>query len=312
MNSFIIDNSVNTGKVIEVRYHDVDVLFENKMILARIKRDLNLVANHVLYPGDEVVITKEKEKYIITNVIRRKSTLTRIKKDGSKEYKDGVNKVIATNIDIAVIVASCYSPALHPGFIDRYLLLLENSNIPFIICLNKFDLKTLDDDKIIDVYKKLNIKLVETSTKDHIGIEELKKMIKGKNAIFVGNSGVGKSSLINSIMDSDEVRVSNIGSKTKRGRHTTTSSKYYIWDEFSSIIDTPGIRSLYLSNFKEKELQYYFKDFEPFINTCKYNDCLHVNEPINSCNIKRAVRDGKISESRYRSYVRILKTSKKD
>ena len=231
--------------------------------------------------------------------------LSRTKKDSTKPDDIGKSGVIATNIDVAVIVVSCKAPPLHPKFIDRYLMILQNSNIPAIICLNKCDLKTLEEEKILDIYRKLNIVVIETSTYKMLGIDELKKYLKGKQAIFVGNSGVGKSSLTNALLSDDSIKTGNVSDKSKRGRHTTTSSKYYLWDNNSSIIDTPGIRSLDVSNFKPIEIQQYFPEFKNS-NKCKYSDCLHFHEPINSCFIKQEVINGYININRYISYLRIM------
>lgn len=138
-----------------------------------------------------------------------------------------------------------------------------------------------------------------------LGIDELKKYLKGKQAIFVGNSGVGKSSLTNALLSDDSIKTGNVSDKSKRGRHTTTSSKYYLWDNNSSIIDTPGIRSLDVSNFNPIEIQQYFPEFKNS-NKCKYSDCLHFHEPINSCFIKQEVINGYININRYISYLRIM------
>lgn len=123
---------------------------------------------------------------------------------------------------------------------------------------------------------------------------------------MVGNSGVGKSSLTNAIMNDDEIKTGHISGKSKRGRHTTTSSKYYIWEGNSSIIDTPGIRSLDVSSFSPIEIQDYFPEFNNFKEKCKYRDCLHYNEPYDSCIVKQDVASGLININRYESYLRIM------
>lgn len=309
---FIIEKSSNYGIVLEVKYKTAYVLYNNEIISATLKKGINTICNKIIFPGDKVIIEKAKTSYTITNLLKRTSILSRVKKDGTRLNNLGTTKNIASNIDLAVIVASAKDPALHPKFIDRYLLLLENSNIPTIICLNKSDLKTEETEKILGVYRNLGLKVIETSTYTNQGITNLKEELRGKQAIFIGNSGVGKSSLTNALMDTETIKTSTISSKSKRGRHTTTSSKYYIWDEDSSIIDTPGIRSLDVSNLNPIEIQNYFKEFSNIKEKCKYKNCLHYQEPTTACTIKQAVENNTINKNRYQSYLRILKDTLND
>lgn len=309
---FIIEKSSNYGIVLEVKYETAYVLYNDEIIKTTLKKEINLVCNKIIFPGDKVILEKNNQSYVITNLLKRTSILSRVKKDSTRLNDIGTTKNIAANIDKAVIVASAKDPALHPKFIDRYLLLLENSNIPTIICLNKSDLKTEETTKILDIYRNLGIKVIETSTYTNQGITNLKEELRGKQAIFVGNSGVGKSSLTNALMDTETIKTSAISSKSKRGRHTTTSSKYYIWDEDSSIIDTPGIRSLDVSKLKSLEVQNYFKEFSNIKEKCKYKNCLHYQEPTAACTIKQAVENNTINKNRYQSYLRILKDTLND
>lgn len=309
---FIIEKSSNYGIVLEVKYKTAYVLYNNEIISATLKKGINTICNKIIFPGDKVIIEKTKTSYTITNLLKRTSILSRVKKDSARLNDLGTTKNIASNIDLAVIVASAKDPALHPKFIDRYLLLLENSNIPTIICLNKSDLKTEETEKILGVYRNLGLKVIETSTYTNQGITNLKEELRGKQAIFIGNSGVGKSSLTNALMDTETIKTSTISSKSKRGRHTTTSSKYYIWDEDSSIIDTPGIRSLDVSNLNPIEIQNYFKEFSNIKEKCKYKNCLHYQEPTSACTIKQAVENNTINKNRYQSYLRILKDTLND
>lgn len=300
LDDFIVYKHDKYAVVIGVSYNYADVLDDEKVIKARLRKDINYPCNKILFPGDKVVL----DDGIIKKLIKRSSLLSRVKKDGTRINDRGDVKNFAANVDIAVIVASAYEPPLHPKFIDRYLMVLENSNIPSIICINKCDLMTNKEKEIIDVYRSLDILVVKTSTYTGEGIDDLKKHLKGRQAIFVGNSGVGKSSLINKLMDFDEIKTGNVSLSSKRGRHTTTTSKYYVWDVNSSIIDTPGIRSLDVSSFKPEKIQNYFKEFDK--NMCKYKDCMHYKEPVRSCVIKQRVLKGLINKERYKSYLRIM------
>ena len=304
-NDFIVDYGCNPAIVIEVRYDDAYVFYNDEIVVAKLRKDINMVCNQVVFPGDKVVIQKNEENFVIQNLIKRKSLLSRVKKDRTRLDDVGLNKNIAANIELAVIVVAAKEPPLHPKFIDRYLMILKNNEIDAVICLNKCDLKT-DEDEILDVYREIGIPVIETSTLNNIGIEELKSKIDGKQAIFVGNSGVGKSSLINKIMDSEEIKTSHVSEKSKRGRHTTTTSKYYIWNDNSSIIDTPGIRSLDVSSFEAVEVQNFFPDIEKWNTGCKYRGCLHYNIPTDDCSVKQAVKSKLINYQRYESYLKIV------
>ncbi len=306
IDGFVVESQDKYGVVIEVRYDEAYILYDGEIILAKLRKDINLVCNQVVFPGDKVILDKNSDNYTIIHLVKRTSLLSRTKKDSTRLNDVGISKNIASNVDLAVIVVAAKEPPLHPKFIDRYLMILQNSNIPTIICLNKCDLKSFEDEEVLDIYRNLGITVVETSTYRNIGIEELKSFLKGKQAIFVGNSGVGKSSLTNAIMEDDEIKTSHVSDKSKRGRHTTTTSKYYVWSENSSIIDTPGIRSLDVSTFSPIEIQDYFPEFNDWKDKCRYNDCLHFNEPSDSCLVKQGVASGLISHDRYESYLRIM------
>lgn len=303
--NFIIDSKQDYAIVMEVKYNNAYVLYNGEVIVAKLRKDLNAICNKILFPGDKVILENKNNNYIIKNLIKRKSLLSRIKVDSTRQGSASV-KNIAANVDLAVIVVSAKEPPLHAKFIDRYLLILQSSNIDSVICLNKCEQKSKEEEEILEIYRKIGIKIIETSTYNNVGIEELQKILKGKQAIFVGNSGVGKSSLTNALMNLDSIKTGEVSQKSKRGCHTTTSSKYYVWSENSSIIDTPGIRSLDVSSFDIDEIKEYFYEFREYSGKCKYKDCLHFMEPIDTCAIKQAVEVGRINKNRYESYIRIV------
>ena len=150
VDNFIIDYCDNYGVVIEVRYDDAYILYKGEVTLAKLRKDINLVCNQVVFPGDKVDIVKVNDEYIINHLLKRTSILSRTKKDSTRLNDVGITKNIASNIDLAVIVVAAQEPPLHPKFIDRYLMILQNSNIPAIICLNKCDLKTVNDEEILN------------------------------------------------------------------------------------------------------------------------------------------------------------------
>ena len=311
---FIIKNTnESTGIVIETKYSEAIILFDNELIKAHLRKGINAPCNKIIFPGDVVTIKQNKlNEYYIENLIERKNLLSRIKKDSSKKDDIGIRNNIAANVDIAVIVVSAKEPPLHQKLIDRYLLILQENHIDCVICLNKADLKTNEEEKILDVYRKIKVPVIETSTINCTGIEELKSILRGKQAIFLGHSGVGKSSLTNLLIGIEKVKTSHTSKKSLKGRHTTTSSRYYIWDKNSSIIDTPGIRSLDVSNFNKNEIKEYFQEFKSLEGNCKYSNCLHYKEKIEDCIVKQALEKGIISKDRYYSYIRILEDIIKD
>lgn len=296
------DVDKSAGIVIETSYKNA-LVFYNNQIIEVFGMQKNIACNKIVFPGDYVRISSNKKN--IEGVFERTTILSRDHRDSTRRNGIITNKIIAVNIDVAVIVVSAYSPPLHSKFIDRYLMILQDCGIEPIICLNKCDLKTENDDKILDIYRKLGLKVVEVSALNNFGIDELKKCIINKRAIFVGHSGVGKSSLTNRLLDSYEIKTGLVGKKSLKGRHTTTTSKYYEWANNSSIIDTPGIRSLDVSNIKLNEIQNYFVEFKDYL-TCKYRTCDHVHIDIKNCGIKQAVENGNISPNRYDSYKRIV------
>lgn len=292
----------NHAIVIETNYNIATILDKDEIKEVKLSKNYKTTLNKIIYPGDKVTLTNNE----ITGIITRKNILSRDKYDSTKLNSTGTKKIIATNIDLAIIVVSANNPPLHPKFIDRYMILLNNSHIPFIICVNKSDLITKKEEDILNIYESLNIPLIKTSTYTKEGIEKLKEYLQDKQAIFVGHSGVGKSSLTNELMNDNTIKTGKLRDKNKRGCHTTTTSTYYKWNSSSSIIDTPGIRSLDISNYNIEDIKNYFQEFNQYSVLCKYKDCLHYDEPLTTCYIKQMVNDGRIIKERYESYYKII------
>lgn len=308
--SFIIPaekrEGIQYGTVLGLTRGRIKVLFENKYYDCTIDRGLPFELSEILAVGDHVTIKVDKDKYFVDHLIERKSVLSRLRRDSTRWGGDGVKneQIIAANVDAAVIVVAAKNPPLHPKFIDRYLILIQHGKITPIVCVNKADLGVENED-VLSAYRNAGIRVVETSVETGQGLDELKEAISNKVVVLVGNSGVGKSSLINSIAPQLSLRVGGVGSKTGKGKHTTTSSDMITWAEGSFIIDTPGIRSLGMANITKQDLQLYFSEISEFSNKCKFLDCTHDFEE--KCGVKDAVKNGLIDSQRYSSYLKILK-----
>lgn len=233
----------------------------------------------------------------------RTSTLSRFRGDSQRiSAAAQEEQVIAANVDTAVIVAAKDHPEFHPRFVDRYLVICEDGGIAPLVCINKSDLPG-DLHPSIEWYKSAGIPVVETSITEPRGIDELKDRIRGKLAVLVGNSGVGKSSLVNAILGTD-LATRAVSGKTGKGRHTTTASNLYNWAQNSYLVDTPGIRSLGVFHIDKASLQFGFPEFADHTEGCEYRDCSHSHEPV--CGVKKAVEEGSINKHRYESYLRML------
>ena len=215
------------------------------------------------------------------------------------------NKLIATNIDQLWLVVST-EPHYQFELIDRYLILAENSNLPINIIVNKIEL--LDDldqlSKDFSLYQNINYKVHFISIKNQLNLESLKDQLANKTNIFLGQSGVGKSSLINTLIPDLELRVNEISSKSKLGKHTTTNTTIYHIPSGGDLIDSPGIREFQLDDFDAKQILNGFREFKELIGKCRFRNCQHINEP--DCAVKVALDAGDIHPSRYENYLNLL------
>lgn len=241
----------------------------------------------------------------VGGIVRRKNLLARYHGDSNRFSLNARNlQPIAANLDAIVIVASAKDPAFQPGFIDRYMVLAEQSGIPPIICVNKSDLTQISDPILKWYQDELSVPVVHTSAVSRQGIDDLMSLIRGKTVVFVGKSGSGKSSLTNLLLGEEAIRTSAVSEKGGQGRHTTTSSKMHTWDADSHVIDTPGIRALEFFEIAPDEVRLYFPEFAAYAPQCKYRDCRH--HPETECAVKKAVEEGKIAKLRYHTYLRLL------
>lgn len=248
--------------------------------------------------GDAVrisVLDEENKKGSLDEILPRRNELIRPR---------------VSNVDQAVIVFAAKSPNMNLDLLDRFLLLAEEQELDIVIVINK-----IDKDKkeryleAAELYRKVGYPVICTSAEKGMGIAELRNALENKISVFAGPSGVGKSSLINAAFPGLELNTGEISEKIQRGKHTTRHAELIQISEKSYIVDSPGFTSLFLNHIPSERLQYYFREFEPFVHKCYYNGCIHINEP--DCAVKAEI-GGSIAQMRYDRYVTIYSERKEE
>lgn len=214
-----------------------------------------------------------------------------------------------SNIDLFIIVISTEAPDPNTEIIDKFLVTAELAGVDVLICINKEDLMTDSDNnleektkKLISIYEPL-YRIIMISAKTGKGLDQLKDYMKDRKSALIGPSGVGKSSIINAFELGLHLETGDISKKTKRGKHTTRHVEIFETDFGGYVYDTPGFTSFEIQKDEETGLEFLFPEFEPYINKCRFDNCKHIKEP--DCAIRKAVKEGKISESRYNSYIKL-------
>lgn len=262
------------------------------------------IKNEAISPvaGDIVIIEvqdEEKKAGVINSIYERKNYIKRPK---------------MANLSQIILVVSMKMPKPDLLLLDKQLVYAEYMNIKPIICLNKIDLENNERiDEIYNLYKSIGYKVIKTNAKSGIGIDELKECLENNITAFSGNSGVGKSTLINNLIGEQITEEGNISKKNKRGKNTTTQVNLYKINQNSYIADTPGFSTFDVFEIEKNELAKYFIEFKKYLDKCEYVDCSHIKEE--KCGIKNAVQEGKISKERYERYCQIyeaIKNKKKE
>ena len=224
------------------------------------------------------------------------------------DFYDGL-KPVAANID-QIFIVSALLPDLTPSIIDRYLVAVEQLDITPIIVINKMDLLTEVNRAFVDdtiaLYQAIGYQVITLSAKLDQGLEPIHEQLKDKISVFVGQSGVGKSSLVNTILPDVNIATKQVSDNSRLGQHTTTASRLYRLANGGSVIDSPGVREFAMWHLENDEILEGFIEFRPFLNQCKFRDCKHQKDP--GCALKQAIQDGKVTEQRYQSYLKILQT----
>lgn len=253
--------------------------------------------------GDYVKLRRvDDETGLIEEILPRQSALSR--KDAGSTSKKVIQQTMLANLNQVVLVFAITQPEPHFGMVDRYLTICESANLHAIICLNKSDLPhTTQVEDASELYSKLGYTVLWTSTLTGQGIDHLRALLKDHTTLFTGPSGVGKSSLVNAIEPGMAIRTGLVSDVTGKGKHTTTGSQLYPLSIGGWLADSAGIRALATWNVAPEELASCFIEFRPYLGTCEYVDCSHIDEE--GCAIRQAVENGHINERRYRSYVHI-------
>ena len=262
-----------------------------------------VTGDHVVFrPGAESGEASEARTGVVETVLERNSELSR-----PNPYNE--IKPVAANID-SIILVIAPEPYAHPNLIDRYLVAAENCQIEPVLLLNKTDLLTPESterfDELLERYDYLGYRSLRVCSKDPDSLAELKDFLNDQVSVFVGQSGVGKSSLINTLLPNEELKVGALSKATKKGRHTTTTARLYHFPAGGDLIDSPGIREFGLWHMSEEDVTYGFRELREIAGYCRFRDCKHETEP--GCAILKALDEGIISEERFISYQRILAT----
>jgi ribosome biogenesis GTPase len=276
-------------------------------VKGKLRIDKNIKSTNPIAVGDTVIFeieNEESKKGVIKTIKERHNYIVRVSPH-NKNHKH----IIASNLDQAIIIATITDPKTSLGFIDRFLLTTELYHIPALIVFNKKDL--IDAYGLIDeleyiksLYHQAGYETLETSSITSNGMDVLKNKLQGKTSLFTGHSGVGKSTIVNSLDADIDARVGEISDWTGKGQHTTTFAEMFDLNQNTKIIDTPGIKEFGLIDVTKAEVKEYFPEMRALQHDCKFNNCMHINEP--GCAVKHAIGTDALSEERYISYLGIL------
>ena len=265
----------------------------------RLKR--RTIQGDIIAVGDDVMISLLPEGTgMIEEILPRHSELVRLDPTPKGDFR----QILLANPDQMIPVFACANPEPHLRMLDRFLVLSEKQNLKAVVVINKVDLLDLDDVKRrFSIYEKLGYRVIFTSVKQKFGLDELHDCLKGKISALTGPSGVGKSSLLNSLQPGLGLAIRDISAANNKGTHTTVVREMFPLDDGGFVADLPGIRRLALWDTQPEELDGYFPELRELVRDCQFNDCTHRQEP--GCAVIQAVNEGKVTPERYDSYLRL-------
>ena len=280
-----------TGRILRSLSGFYDVQTEKGLVTCRARGILRKGGNSPL-TGDMVEITVEHGKGMVEKILPRKNSFIR---------------PAVANMDALVVFAANVNPVTEPFLIDRVAAIAGDQGVQVILCVNKCDLDPAAD--LVEIYEKAGFTVIRTSAETGEGVQQLRTLIAGKLTAFTGNSGVGKSSILNCLVPELNLATGEVSEKLGRGRHTTRHVELYCLGEDTYVADTPGFSSFDTDQMEvilKENLQYSFPDFGPYVGSCRFDDCSHRKEP--DCAVRTAVEAGEIGKSRYDSYLRLYES----
>jgi ribosome biogenesis GTPase len=272
-------------------------------------RNTKIRSTNPVAVGDWVIVSGEDGEFVIREIEPRHNYIVRKSVNLSK-----ASHIIASNMDLGILVATIKDPMTFPTFIDRFCVAAEAFHIPVGLVFNKVDI--LDDEErevlenFMEVYRRLGYPVLACSAVTGEGLDAFKDLLKDKVSLLSGHSGVGKSSLINAIDPDLDIRIGEISTAHHTGQHTTTFAEMHKLTFGGYIVDTPGIRGFGLVDLKKEELAGYFPEMRALLPECKFYNCLHINEP--GCAVKAGVEQGIVAETRYNSYINMFENDEKE